>query len=161
MRRFRGIGVLLLAIGTVLTGGVAQAQHLYFTTRIPPNCPIVLDGLEHSKDFGFQAVIFRNDSSQTVESIRLNVTLSSPQSPGQVVDSGHIYLSLEPGDTKRQDVFLGRMQALLERAREDHLQIARALIEVESVDFADGSRWSGDTPVIFEPLNPVQPPRPQ
>jgi hypothetical protein len=139
----------------------APAQHLYFSTLIPANCPIVIEGIMHSKDFGFQLASFLNDSSQTVESMYLKVTLSAPGQPEQIVDSGHIYISIEPGDRKSQDLFLGRVQALHRRAEVDHLEIARALISVESVEFADGSRWYAEAPVEFEPIDPIRPPRPQ
>lgn len=151
---------LLTGVGLLLASVLAQAQHIYFTTLTPPTCPIVLEGLTQSKDFGFQSALFRNDSSQVVESVHLKVTLSSAQRPEQIVDSGHIYIAMEPGDRKSQDVFLGRMQALNQRAKFDHLEIARAMISVESVEFADGSRWNVDGPVVFDPL-PFAEPIPQ
>jgi hypothetical protein len=49
------------------------------------------------------------------------------------------------------------MQSLNQRAKFDHLEIARAMISVESVEFADGSRWSVDGPVVFEPVEPPGP----
>jgi len=151
----------LLALAALLFGSVwAHAQHIYFTTLVPANCPIVIGALTHSKDFGFQAAVFYNDSDQTVESLHLKVTLSSPGREGQVVDSGHIYISIEPGERKAQDVFLGRMQSLNQRAKYDHMEVARATISVESVEFADGSHWSADAPVNFEPTDPLPSIRP-
>ena len=148
---------LPLLAGLLFAAILAQAQHIYFTSLIPPTCPVVLEGLTHSKDFGFQSVFFHNDSDQTVESVHLKVTISSAQTAEQVVDGGHIFIALEPGERKSQDVFLGRMQSLNQRAKFDHLEIARATISVESVEFADGSRWYAEGPVIFDPTEPPRP----
>jgi hypothetical protein len=152
MRRF-----LHIFAGLLFAGVLAHAQHIYFTTLTPPTCPVVIEALTHSKDFGFQAAVFHNDSSQAVESVHLKVTLSSASTQEQIVDSGHIYIAIEPGDRKSQDVFLGRMQALNQRVKFDHLDVARAMISVESVEFADGSRWNVDGPVVFDPVEPARP----
>jgi len=157
MRRF-----LLILAALFGASAAAHGQRLYFTTMIPAGCPIVIEDLEQSKDFGFQSATFLNDSSQTVQSIHLQVTLSSEKQPEEVVDSGHIYISIEPGERKSQDMFLGRVQALTQRAKSDRMLVARAMISVESVEFADGSRWTATGPVEFEPSdNPVRPPAPR
>ncbi len=148
---------LLTGAGLLLAGGLAHAQHIYFTTLTPPTCPVVIQELTQSSDFGFQSAVFHNDSSQTIESLHLKVTLSSTHSPEQIVDGGHIYISIEPGDRKSHDVFLGRMQALNQRVTFDHLDVARATISVESVEFADGSRWEADSPLVFDPIEPARP----
>ncbi|HEV3330685.1 MAG TPA: hypothetical protein VG096_06880 [Bryobacteraceae bacterium] len=149
---------LLLTIAALPFASVlAHAQHIYFTTLIPPTCPIVIENLTPSKDFGFQSAVFHNDSSQTVESLHLRVTLSSAGKQEQIVDSGHIYITLEPGEQKSQDVFLGRMQSLNQRAKFDHLEVARAMISVESVEYTDGSRWYADGPLVYDPIEPVRP----
>jgi hypothetical protein len=148
---------LLTSAGLLFACVLAHAQHIYFTTFIPANCPIVIEGLTQSKDFGFQAVVFQNDSSQAVQSIHLKVTLSSALTPGQIADGGHVYIDIEPGEQKREDVFLGRMQALTQRAKSDHLDIARAMISVESVEFADGSRWEANDLVVFDPTRELRP----
>jgi hypothetical protein len=151
---------LPLLVAVLGSTAFAQAEHLYFTTIIPPGCPIVITGTTQSKDFGFQAVVFHNDSEQTVASMHLKVTLSAPGGRELIVDAGHIFISLEPGEQKGQDVFLGRMQSLNQRVKFDHLEIARAMISVDSVDFVDGSRWTADGPVNFEPTDPLPPLRP-
>ena len=91
---------LLTVAGLLLACVLAHAQHIYFTTFVPGSCPIVIEGMTHSKDFGFQAVVFNNDSSQTVQSIHLKVTLSSAEKPEQIVDSGHVYIAIDPGERK-------------------------------------------------------------
>lgn len=148
---------LLTGAGLLFASVLAHSQHIYFTTLTPPTCPVVLEQLTESKDFGFQSALFRNDSSQIVESVHLKVTLSSAQRPEEIVDSGHIYIAIEPGERKSQDLFLGRVQALNQRAKSDHLNVARAMISVESVEFADGSRWNVDGPVVFDPIEPARP----
>jgi len=72
----------------------------------------------------------------------------------EVVDGGHIFAKLEPGEPKTVDVFLGRMQALTQRARELKLEIARAIVTVEAVDFSDGTQWNGDPPIEDVPAQP-------
>ena len=146
---------LLTLSGWLLASVLAHAQHLYFTTMIPAGCPIVIEGITHSREFGFQAAVFHNDSEQTVEALYLKVTLSSPGGEEQIVDSGHIFIEIDPGDRKSQDMFLGRMDSLNQRIKYDHLEVARAMISVESVEFADGSRWTADGPVNFEPTDPL------
>src|ERR1700733_2171835 len=108
---------LLTGAGMLFAAVLAHGQHIYFTTVTPPTCPVVIEGLTQSKDFGFQAAFFHNDSSQAVASVHLKVTLSSGQTTEQIVDSGHIYIAIEAGDRKSQDVFLGRMSALNQRAK--------------------------------------------
>ena len=66
-------------------------------------------------------------------------------SPEETVDSGHVYVSLDPGERKRLDVFLGRIEALEQKLREMREQVAWVKITVESVEFADGSQWDANS----------------
>lgn len=136
----------LLFLVTVL----AQGEHLVFTTVTPGTSPVWISSPEQSKDFGFQTLAVRNDSDNTVESVRLKVTLSASGAPDEVVDSGHVYVSLDPGEEKRLDVFLGRVEALSQKLRSMRQAVAWVKITVESVDFADGSRWDPEAPAVIE-----------
>jgi hypothetical protein len=110
---------------------------------------VVISSVASSRDFGFQALTLLNDSDKTIDSLRFRVTMKD-----EVVDGGHVFAKLEPGERKSVDVFLGRMQALTQRARELKLDVARAIVTVEAVEFADGSQWNGDQPAQDVPAQP-------
>jgi hypothetical protein len=135
----------------------AHAQHLYFTVLTHPGCPVEISEVKESKDFGFQSVIFRNDVGKPVESVHLRVTFGAPGEIEELVDSGHIYISLISGDSKRQDVFLARRTALSQKAQSDHVEIARAVLSVESVEFVDGTRWEIQPAVVNDPVRDASP----
>jgi hypothetical protein len=148
---FGGSAVVLLACCC------AQAQHLYFTILTHPGCPVEISEIKESKDFGFQSVIFRNDVGKPVESVRLRVTFGAPGEMEQIVDSGHIYITLESGESRRQDVFLARRTALVQKAEADHFEVARGILSVESVEFVDGTRWEIQPAVVNDPLPVARP----
>lgn len=130
-----------LALGLLLFSTPALGQRLIFTMVTPASSPLVISSVASSHDYGFQALTLLNDSDKAVESIRFRVTMKD-----EVVDGGHVFAKLEPGDRKSVDVFLGRMQALRQRAQELKLEIARAIVTVEAVEFTDGTQWTGDPP---------------
>jgi hypothetical protein len=145
-----------LLLGSVL----AHGQHLVFTMVTPASSPVRISAVESSRDFGFQSLTLVNDSDKIVESILFKVVLTKVQTrhEPEVMDGGHVYARLEPGDRKSVDVFLGRMRALSLRAKELKLEVARAIVTVEAVDFSDGSQWTGDPspaqdiPIRVDPL---------
>jgi hypothetical protein len=140
----------------LVAAAAAHAQHLVFTTVTPGTSPVWISSPEQSKDFGFQTLEILNDSDNAIESVHLKVMFSVNDSPEELVDSGHVYISLEPGDRKRLDVFLGRIEALNQKLREMRQQVAWVKVTVESVEFADGSRWDPDAPVVL--VDPPEPP---
>ncbi|MBZ5576914.1 MAG: hypothetical protein LAP40_10180 [Acidobacteriia bacterium] len=142
MPRFLGTALALL-FGCAL----AHAQHVVFTMRTHPTCPVLIASLVQSKDFGFQAVTLLDDSPKAIDSMMLTVVLTVG-SREEVVDGGRVFAMLAPGDRKSVDVFLGRIQALQQRVQELRLAEARAIIYVDSVDFSDGTRWDGREPVV-------------
>ena len=135
---------ILLALG--LTGSIAQAGQLVFTTVTPGSCPVWISAPERSKDFGFQSLAVLNDSDKPIQSVHLKVTFSTGAPQEEVVDGGHVYLDLEPGQEKRLDVFLGRIEALNQKLKSVRRELAWVKITVESAEFADGSRWDPDAP---------------
>lgn len=139
-----------VALGLFLISLPAFGQRLIFTMVTPASSPVVISSVASSRDFGFQALTLLNDSDKTIESIRFRVTIKDDE----VVDGGPVFAKLEPGDRKSVDVFLGRMQALTQRARELKLEIARAIVTVESVAFSDGTQWNGDPPAEDVPTQP-------
>jgi|SRR5581483_11368386 len=128
---------------------LAYGQRVVFTMITPASSPLVIASVASSHDYGFQSLTLLNDSDKVVESVRFRVTMKD-----EVVDGGQVFAKLEPGDRKSVDVFLGRMTALTQRARELKIEIARAIVTVESVDFADGTQWSGDQPLRDVPIGP-------
>ena len=130
----------------------ANAQQLVFTTVMPGNCPVWVSAPERSPDFGFQSLNFFNDSGREIQALYLKVTFSTGKPDEQVVDSGHIYLNLEPGVEKRQEVFLGRITALTQKLKSMGEAVAWVKLTVESAEFEDGTRWDPDAPTMDLPL---------
>ncbi|HLK51743.1 MAG TPA: hypothetical protein VKT49_26560 [Bryobacteraceae bacterium] len=139
--------------GCLFTAMAAHGQHVVFTMLTPATCPVVISSVSSSRDFGFQSLMLLNDSAKSIDSIRFKVVLAA--SRDQVADGGHVFARLEPGDKKMVDVFLGRRPALVQLARELKLQVARAIVTVEAVDFADGTQWTGDPPIEDLPIRPL------
>lgn len=150
MRRF-----LCPALGLLFGCTLVQAQHLVFTMRTFPTCPVLISSIESSPEYGFQSLSVLDDSGQGIASIRLSVVLTLG-SDEQVVDGGTVYVNLQPGDHKDIDVFLGQRRSLTERAKELHLTVARAIVYVETVDFADGTRWDPRVQVVGVPSVPLK-----
>jgi hypothetical protein len=156
-RRFRlpilATSVLLLLAAPV----VAHTEHLVFTIVTPGTSPVWISSPEESKDFGFQSLEILNDSDNAVASVHLKVTFSASGALEEVVDSGHVYVSLEPGEQKRLDVFLGRVEALSQKLRSMRQPVAWVKVTVESVEFADASSWDPEAPPMIEdpPAAPV------
>jgi len=140
-----------------LAASLAQAGQLVFTTVTPGSCPVWISAPERSKDFGFQSLAVLNDSDKPIQSVHLKVTFSTGEPREEVVDSGHVYLDLDPGQQKRLDVFLGRIEALNQKLKSLRRQIAWVKITVESAEFVDGSRWDPDAPSNGIPLLPPAP----
>jgi hypothetical protein len=138
-----------VVLGFVALSILAYGQRVVFTMVTPGTSPVVIASVVSSHDYGFQSLMLLNDSEKTIESIRFRVTMKD-----EVVDGGNIFAKLEPGDRKSVDVFLGRMSAMTQRARELKLEVARAIVTVESVDFSDGTQWSGDQPERDTPIGP-------
>ena len=132
--------ILSSVLSVVIGCALAQAQHLVFTMRTFPTCPVVISSIESSPEYGFQSLHLLDDSNKAIASIRLSVAIARDPDE-EVVDGGTIYVNLKPGDRKSIDVFLGQIRSLTEKAKELHLTVARAIVYVETVDFADGTRW--------------------
>jgi len=137
MRRFvcTGLGLLLLWFGYLL----AHEQRLVFTTRTHPSCPVLVSAPSESKDFGFHALTFRNDSRKTIAALQLKVTIQD-----EVVDSRRVAIALQPGETKRMEVHLASVQGSKQKARALRQEIASVMLFVESAEFSDGTQWNGD-----------------
>ena len=145
-----------IALGLCFTASLACAEQLVFTTVTPGTCPVWISAPEQSRDFGFQSLAVLNDSDKPVESVHFTVTFSTGRA-GQleeIVDSGHVYVALQPGEEKRLDVFLGRIEALHQKLRSMKQQVAWVKVTVESAEFTDGSRWDPATPNGEPPISP-------
>ena len=60
----------LRAILGLVSGCVmAYAQHIVFTMRTHPSCPVVITSVSPSKEFGFEQVTLLDDSGKTDEAI--------------------------------------------------------------------------------------------
>jgi hypothetical protein len=150
-------GVRRLVLAVLLGSIAAYGQRVVFTMVTPATSPVMIASVQSSRDFGFQTLALFNDSDKTIDSIRFRVVLTRLQARDEVVDGGHVYARLEPGDRKNVDVFLGRLSALVQRARELKLAVARAVVTVEAVDYSDGSQWLGDQLIQDIPIQPALP----
>ncbi|HJT88394.1 MAG TPA: hypothetical protein VJ732_11070 [Bryobacteraceae bacterium] len=146
MRRLPGAFLGLLA-GCML----GQAQHIVPTMRTHPACPVTITSVSPSREFGFESVTFRDDSGKPISALHLTVVLAA-ESREEVADGGRVFAQLDPGGRKKVDVFLGRIPALAQRAKELRQTEARAILYVDSVDFADGTQWNWTEPGLDIPL---------
>jgi hypothetical protein len=142
MRRFvcTGLGLLLLLFGCLL----AHEQRLVFTTRTHPSCPVLVSAPSESKDFGFHAITFQNDSRKAIAALQLKVTISSGSAQDEVVDTRRVPITLVPGEIKRMEVDLASVQGSKQKARALRQEIASVMLFVESAEFSDGTQWYGD-----------------
>ena len=148
MRRLASAFLLLISFGAL-----AEAQRLVFTMRTHPTCPVWITSTTQSKDYGIQTVTFASDSDKEIASVLLTVVLTIGEQE-EVVDGGRAFVMLQPGERKDTDVFLGRIPALTRRAKELKQDVARAIVFVDSVDFADGTRWDPHVQVVDVPAKP-------
>ncbi|MBV8731972.1 MAG: hypothetical protein JO336_19360 [Acidobacteriia bacterium] len=150
--------MLRIVLVLCFMGALAQAEHLVFTTVTPGTSPLWISSPEQSKDFGFQSLALLNDSEKSIQSVHLKVTFATGRMDHyeEIVDSGHVYVSLDPGEQKRMEVFLGRIEALKQKLQSMRLEIAWVKITVESAEFTDGSRWDPDALIIDIPIAPVK-----
>jgi len=123
----------------------AQSPRLHFTTRTHLRCPISMSGILPSKEFGFQSVVFHNDTGKPIDELKLNVIAASATGE-DVVESIALSVKLAPWQSKRIDVALGRVQTLTP------LQPASVILVVASADFSDRSHWAAEEPVIYDPV---------
>ena len=143
------------ALGFLLGSMAAHGQHLVFTMMTHPNCPVVITSVAPSKDFGFQSVMMTNDSPKAISAVDVKVVFATARAEEESVDGGHVYATIESGERKSVDLFLGRISALKQRAKELKLDVARAIVLVEAVEFSDGTRW--DPGVLIGPAGEPSP----
>ena len=60
-------------------------------------------------------------------------------------------MELNPGETKRVDIFLGRIEALMKKLQSEGKNVAWVKLFVTAADFADGSRWDPNVPALESP----------
>jgi hypothetical protein len=149
--------MLRILLALCSSGALAQAGQLVFTIITPGTCPVWISAPERSKDFGFQSLAVLNDSDKPIQSVHLKVLFSTGAPREEVVDSGHVYMDLEPGQEKRLDVFLGRIEALNQKLKSAQHEVAWVKITVESAEFADGSHWDPEAPSNGVPVLPAAP----
>ena len=56
-------------LGLLLAAAQTHAERLVFTMLTVPTCPVLASAPEQSKDFGFQSVLFRNDSDKSIQTL--------------------------------------------------------------------------------------------
>jgi hypothetical protein len=136
-----------------LFGAVGGAQSLVFTTRVHLACPVLMSAIAQTKDVGFDSVVVRNESKKTIDTIHLSVAMYS-ESGEDIVERASFIVMLGPGEAKRINVGLGRVQELTAKIKNSRRPVVQAILFVQSADFTDGTLWSGDEPTINDPVRP-------
>jgi hypothetical protein len=143
--------------------GNASAQNLVFTTKVHLACPVHMSAIAQTKDVGFDSVLFRNESKKTIDTVQLNVSLTT-ESGEEIVEKATFLLMLTPGQSRRVSVGLGHVPELTNKAHLSHWRVVQATLFVASADFTDGTQWDGAEPYINDPvmrLPPTTVPRPK
>lgn len=132
----------------VLTAVAAQAQQIAFTLRGHLiQCPVIVSSFTQSKQFGFDSIVLRNESDQSIEAVRFQVVFRT-DTGDEPVDGRRIVVRLGPRDSKRLSIGLGQVTALTQRAKSAHQAAGLAILSVESVELPDGSvLWRDSGPV--------------
>lgn len=137
----------------VLAAVSASAQSLVFTTRVHVACPVLMSAIAQTKDVGFYSVVFHNDSKKAIDTVHVSVSLWL-ESGEEIVEKASFLVMLAPGESKRVNVGLGRVAELTNKIRSSHRPVVQAILFVHTVDFEDGTTWSGDEPYIDIPAQP-------
>jgi hypothetical protein len=135
----------------------ATGQNLVFSTRVHLACPVQMSAIAQTKDVGFDSVVVKNESKKTIDTVTLNVSLTT-ESGEEIVEKASFLVMLAPGQSKRVSVGMGRVPELTHKAHSSHWPVVQATLFVASADFTDGTRWSGDEPSINDPIRPLRPP---
>jgi hypothetical protein len=158
------MGRLLYAIPVlVLACLLAGGERVVFTMRTPPTCPLLISGPAASSEFGFQSVAFRNESPKGIDAVNLRVAFAT-EAGEEVVEGGRILVHLAPGEERRVNVSLGRIDAVNRMAGASKHDLARAILFAESAEFSDGQEWTAgdliDDQLIDDgPPKPMRPPK--
>ena len=140
--------------------GNANAQNLVFTTKVHLACPVHMSAIAQTKDVGFDSVLIRNESKKTIDTVHLNVSLTT-ESGEEIVEKASFLVMLGPGQNKRVSVGMGHVTELTNKAHTSRWPVVQATLFVASADFADGTLWSGEEPYINDPVTPLTAPRPK
>jgi hypothetical protein len=140
--------VLLALTGLTPCAALAQDQHVVFTTRTNPTCPLDLSVITRSKEYGFQTILLRNISSKSVDTVNLKVSIGD-----QELDDVRLFAGLAPGEVQRMEVGLGNVAEATRRARSLPRPIVTVALYVASVEFAGQGEWTNE-PLVFDPLDP-------
>jgi hypothetical protein len=132
--------VPVLVLACLLAGG----ERVVFTMRTHPMCPILISSPIASGEYAFQSVAFRNDSPKAIDAVNLRVGFAT-EAGEEVVEGGRIIVHLGPGEEKRLNISLGRIDTLNRMAGASSHDMTRAVLFAESAEFSDGQEWrSGD-----------------
>ena len=76
MRRSLG-AIFALVSGCVM----AHAQHIVFTMRTHPSCPVMITSVSPSKEFGFEQVTLLDDSGKPSPPVNAHAASTATASP--------------------------------------------------------------------------------
>src|SRR5256885_15713000 len=101
------VSILLSAFDCRIT----FCQQLAFTSRAYLQSPVALSSIESSAKFGFEAVVLRNEGSETISAVHLKLTLRAGMDD-EIADERRVAVSIEPSASKRVVTELGHVQGL-------------------------------------------------
>jgi hypothetical protein len=131
----------MLALSTILfLLPAAFGQQLAFTSRSYVQSPVVISSVEPSKEFGFDSIVLRNDSSNTIAAVHFQITFRT-DAGDEIADERRVAVSLDPRDSKRLVIGLAQIEGLKQQARSRKQESGLAILTIESVEFLDGSEW--------------------
>jgi hypothetical protein len=135
---------------------VAFGQQLAFTSRSYVQSPVVIAAVERSKDFGFDAVVLRNDGSNPIAAVHFQITFRT-DAGDEIAEERRVAVSLDARDSKRLVVGLAQIEGLKQQARSRRQESALAILTIESVEFEDGTEWKQAERDHGLPIDPLQP----
>jgi len=130
--------VLAVMIGC---GWLAAGQQVAFTSRGYVQSPVSILSLDSSKEFGFEAVVLRNDGRAAVSAVKFQIAVRAEGADDEVADERRVAVNLGLRESKKVAIGMGHVEGLRQRAQSRKQDAALVILTVEGVEFEDGSIW--------------------
>ena len=137
----------------------AAAQQLAFTSRTYVQSPVIIQSVESTKDYGFEAVTLRNDGHDSIRAVHFLVMLRCA-SGDEVMEQRRVAADVGARESKKVVVGMGQVKGLRDHVRSRNQESGLAIITVEAIEYRDGSEWKRpDSFSIDVPVEPADIPR--
>jgi len=118
--------------------------------------PVTIVSVDSSKEYGFDSVTIRNDGGRPITAVHVEIMFHS-EAGDEVADERRVPVDVDPRDTRRFAVTMGHIEGLRQLARSRRQSSAMAILTIESVEFADGSKWKQSEREQGAPIDPLKP----